>query len=305
MKIKMFKFKALVFIVFLAFTVYLAGCKSDSNKTKEIDDAIEVDDELAEDFNKAKQVFYSLPSPIETAMLMKRAGAKYNEDYLNAIDNIPNYTTNKSMALNLGVYSADLSFSSMFDQSQAAIKYLSATKKLAEELGILNAIDKSIVDRMELNVNNRDSLMEIISETFMNSNSFLKENDRAETAAIILVGGWIEGLYIASQIAKATSSNSEIIERIVDQRLSLATLISLLEEYEEQDENVASLLPELHNLKSIFDKIQISSSAIETKTDNQTGKTIILSKTESSISPEIFETLCQKVETLRTKIING
>ncbi|MBU0765864.1 MAG: hypothetical protein KJ607_13650 [Bacteroidetes bacterium] len=306
MIIKKFKFSMLGFLSLLAIAAFQSGCLSDgTNAEREINDAIEADEELAEDFNKAKQVFYSLPSPIETAMLMKRAGAKYNEEYLNTTDNIPNYTTNKSMALNLGVYSADLSFSSMFDQSQAAIKYLSATKKLAEELGILNAVDKSIIDRMEANVNNRDSLMEIISETFMNSNSFLKENDRAETAAIILVGGWVEGLYIATQIAKATEQNSELIERIVDQRLSLATLISLLEEYEEDDENVASLLPNLREMKGIYDKVQISSSGVEVKTDEQSGKTTISSKSESSISPEIFEELCVKSESLRNKIVNG
>lgn len=301
MSVKLFRFSVFAFLaVFL-----LAGCNQQGgNLDQTIDDAIEADEELAEDFNKAKQVFYSLPSPIETAMLMKRAGAKYNEDYLNPTDKISNYTTEKERALNLGVYSADLSFSSMFDQSQAAIKYLSATKKLAEELGILNAVDKSIVDRMELNVNNRDSLMEIISETFMNSNSFLKENERAETAAIILVGGWIEGLYIATQIAKATDSSSEIIDRIVDQRLSLATLMSLLEEYEESNQDVASLIVELKGLRAVYEKIQIASSEIVTETDASTGKTVIKSTTESSVSPEVFEELCAKAEEFRNNIVN-
>jgi len=88
-------------------------------------------------------------------MLMKHAGAKYNTEFLNSVDNASKYTTSKSKALNLGVYSADLSFASMFDQSQATLKYLSVTKKLADDLGILNAIDKSIVTRMEKNINNR------------------------------------------------------------------------------------------------------------------------------------------------------
>lgn len=186
MKINFLRFKTIGVVALFSAAIMIYSCKSDGeNVEDDIDDSIDIDDEIADDFNKAKQVFYSLPSPIETAMLMKRAGAKYNEEYLNSIENVSNYTTNKSMSLNLGVYSADLSFASMFDQSQAAIKYLTATKRLAEELGILNAIDKSIIVRMEENINNRDSLMEIISETFMNSNSFLKENDREETAAII------------------------------------------------------------------------------------------------------------------------
>ncbi len=303
MKINFIKFKTIGIIALFGLAIMVYSCKSEGENVEDsIDDSIDIDDEIADDFNKAKQVFYSLPSPIETAMLMKRAGAKYNEEYLNSINNISNYTTNLSMSLNLGVYSADLSFASMFDQSQSAIKYLTATKRLAEELGILNAIDKSIIVRMEDNINNRDSLMEIISETFMNSNSFLKENDRAETAAIILVGGWLEGVYIATKIAQATSSNKELVERIIDQRLSLSTLISLLNEYKE-DENIKVLIPKLDELKAIFDQIQVSSSKIEPVTNDETNVTTLKTQTETSISPEVFENLCNTVDKIRNEIV--
>ncbi|MFH2141529.1 MAG: hypothetical protein ABIJ97_03840 [Bacteroidota bacterium] len=302
MKLNLLKFKTVAIITVFCLTAVFYSCKSDGDNVEDaIDDVIGLEDDLANDFNKAKQVFYSLPSPIETAMLMKRAGAKYNEEYLNKIENLSNYTTSKSMSLNLGVYSADLSFASMFDQSQSTIKYLTATKKLAEELGILNAIDQTIIERMEKNVNNRDSLMEIISETFMNSNSFLKENDRAETAAIILVGGWLEGLYIATKITMTTSSNKELVERIIDQRLSLSTLISLLNEYPD-DENVISLKPELEKLKTIFDQVQVSSSQIEAVTEDGSSVTTLKSHTETSISPEVFEKLCSTIEQIRNEI---
>jgi len=231
---------------------------------------------------------------------MKRAGAKYNQDYLNPLSNLGNYTTTKSMALNLGVYSTDLSFASMFDQSQSSIKYLSATKKLADDLGILNAIDKSIINRMEANINNRDSLMEIISETFMNSNSFLKENDRAEIAAIILAGGWVEGLYIGTQVASNTASNKELIERIADQRLSLNTLLSLCGEYKD-DPNIKQILPDMERLKTIFDKIQTTSSKMEVV--EKDGKSIISSKSEVKVSTEVFNEICKAAKEIRSNII--
>ena len=287
-------------IIFCSAALFFA-CAG-GNGEEAIDEAVEVDEELVNDLNKAKQVFYSLPSPIETAMLMKRAGAKYNSEIMNPIENLANYSTNKIMALNLGVYSADLSFASMFDQSQASLKYLSATKTLADDLGILNAIKKSTIERMESNINNRDSLMEIISETFMNSNSFLKENERSETAAIILVGGWIEGLYIASQIAKATVSNNELIERIIDQRLSLATLMSLLKEYDQDNEDIASLLTDLGEIKAIFDQVEITTSKIEPVTDEETKITTLKGKTEISLKEGVFENLCEKVAALRNSI---
>jgi hypothetical protein len=302
-KLRNMRFKNLFISFFYILVIgglimFLPSCSSSDKSTeeKQLEDSLNADDE----FNKAKQVIYGIPSPIETAMLLKRAGAKYNQDYLNPLSNLGNYTTTKSMALNLGVYSADMSFASMFDQSQASIKYLSATKKLADDLGILNAIDKSIITRMENNINNRDSVMEIISETFMNSNSFLKENDRGEIAAIILTGGWLEGLYIGIQIVKNTSQNKELMERIADQRLSLNTLISLLNEYK-NDANVQSILPDMERLKKVFDKIQVSSSKIEVVEKN--GKNIITSTSEVKFPPEVFEELATLVTEIRSNII--
>ena len=300
MNFKLMKITNLAILSFFTASTLFVGCNSDSNNVEDqIEDSVTTDNNVDE-FNKAKQVIYGIPSPIETAMLMKRAGAKYNQDYLNSLTNLGNYTTTKSMALNLGVYSTDLSFASMFDQSQSSIKYLSATKKLADDLGILNAIDKTIITRMETNINNRDSLMEIISETFMNSNSFLKENDRAEIAAIILCGGWIEGLYIGTQVAKNTAQNKELIERIADQRLSLNTLLSLLAEYKE-DPNISAILPDMERLKVIFDKIQTTSSKMEVV--EQDGKSIISSKSEVKVSTEVFNEICEAASEIRTNII--
>lgn len=305
MKINFSQFRTLQLISVISLALLIYGCKSNNGVSDESKDTTEIDEEVQKDLNKVKTVFYSLPSPIETAMLIKRAGAKYNEEFLNPLENVSKYTTNKSMALNLGVYSADLSFASMFDQPQASIKYLSTCKKLADDLGILNAIDKSLIDRMDANVNNRDSLMTIISESLMNSNSFLKENDRAETAAIILVGGWIEGLYIATKIAKTSTTNKDLIDRIVDQRLSLSVLLSLLEEYKDgnQAETVKELTGQLTEINAVYEKIQISTTKIEPQLNQNTKTTTLTSKTKIVISPEVFDQLCAIVDKFRNSII--
>jgi hypothetical protein len=70
-----------------------------------------------ENIKQAEKIFYTLPSPLESAMLIKSAGAVFDEDLLNPVDNTRNYNTNKSMALNLGIYTCDLSFASLYDQT--------------------------------------------------------------------------------------------------------------------------------------------------------------------------------------------
>jgi len=174
MNIRKIPQKALNFYAVFLIILIAASCSSDKSKKSDSDemvtlDSLEINEQLIKDVKAVKEIFYSLPSPLETAMILKQAGAKYNEELLNPTGNVSKYVTNKSMALNLGIYTTDLSYASLFDQTQATINYMNASKKMAEGLGILNAIDEDIIERLEANVNNRDIIMDIISETIMNS----------------------------------------------------------------------------------------------------------------------------------------
>jgi hypothetical protein len=288
-------------------SLILAGCGSDKQKSGSGEitlDESELDDDLLQDINSAKQIFYSLPSPLETAKLLKSAGAVYDEQLLNPVDNTANYTTNRSMALNLGIYTTDLSFASLFDQTQTSIRYMNAAKQMADGLGILDAIDANTIDRLEENINNRDMIMDIISETFMNSSSFLTENERPALASIVLVGGWIEGLYIACNlVGDAPIDDNKLVERIVDQKLSFNIVLALLEDNKDNTD-VADLMADINDLKTTFDKITISTTKIQAVPDEESNVTILKSESTIDITPEVFKELQEKVEVLRTNFIS-
>ncbi len=291
----------------LLIAVLSAGCGSEKRKSGSDELSLsesEINAGILEDVNSAKQIFYSLPSPLETAMLIKNAGASYNEDLLNSVDNTSNYTTNKSMALNLGIYTTDLSFASLFDQTQTSIRYMNAAKRMADGLGILDAIDNNTIDMLEENINNRDRIMDIISETFMNSSSFLTENERPALACIVLVGGWVEGLYIASSIVgDANIEGNKLVERIVDQKLSFDIVMHLLEDNKDNID-VAEILTEIGDLKSTFDKIIITTTSIQAVPDEESNVTVLKSKSTIEITPEIFQELQEKVKMLRSNFIS-
>jgi len=292
---------------FTVFILVLAGCKSDKSKSSREEfglDSTEISADLMNDISNAKQIFYSLPSPLETAMLIKTAGAEYNEDLLNPVENVDNYTTNRSRALNLGIYTTDLSFASLFDQTQTSIKYMNAAKSMADGLGILDAIDNATIEKLEENINNRDMIMDIISETFMNSSSFLTENDRPALASIVLVGGWVEGLYIATNlVGNQPIENNKLVERIVDQKLSFDIVLKLLDDNKD-NEDVAGLLTQINDVKTTFDKITIKSSKIEAVPDPSTNVTVLKSTSKINITPEIFQELSAKVKILRSNFIS-
>jgi hypothetical protein len=291
----------------LLIVVLFSGCGSDKQKrgSNEITlNETELEEDLLEGINSAKQIFYSLPSPLETAMLIKSAGATYNEELLNPVENTSSYTTNRSMALNLGIYTTDLSFASLFDQTQTSIKYMNAAKQMADGLGILDAIDNNTIERLEENINNRDVIMDIISETFMNSSSFLTENERPALASIVLVGGWVEGLYIATNlVGDAPIKDNKLVERIVDQKLSFEIVLKLLEDNKDNSD-VAGLMSDLNDLKTSFDKITITHTKIQVVPDEESNVTVLKSESTTNITPAVFKELQDKVKVLRTNFVS-
>lgn len=205
------------------------------------------------------------------------------------------------MSIAMGVYGADLSYASIFDQTQTVMKYMATSKKIADALGLLSSIDQNIIKRMENNVNDRDSIIRIISETFMNSNSSLKEDNRPALAALILTGGWIEGLYIATQVTKS-SKDKELIDRIVDQRLSFNDMTKLLEQNSDNPD-CAQVLASLGPVKAAFDAIKVQTSNIVPVTDKESKITTFKATSKVTITEEQFNKLKDEAKKLRTTII--
>lgn len=311
MKSKSFQFFYFNLVLLAVALVMMPACQSgesEKNKAEEPElvlDMSELDKELFKDIGEVKKIFYSMPSPLETAMMIRSTGAEYNEELMNPVENASNYSNNKSMALNLGIYTCDLSFVSLYDQTEASINYMNASKKMADGLGILDAINDETIERLEENINNRDVIMEIISDTFMNSSSFLHENDRSSVAAIVLVGGWVEGLYISTQMVEPGSiKDNELVTKIVDQKLSLDIVMRLLDESKE-NEDVQDVLVEMEDLKATFDKIKLTTtSPVKATVDEESNVTTLKSRTQSNITPELFSELQEKVLKLRSKYIS-
>jgi len=295
-------------LLFVSLGLLLAGCnrgtKAGGEGSGEFEASGALDAETQEQLNTAKRIFYSLPSPLETAMLIKNAGAIYNEELLNPTGNTSMYITSKSKALNLGVYSTDLSYASLFDQTQATLDYIGAAKEMADGLNILDAINEETIETLENNINNREMIIDIISETLMNSSSFLKENGLEATASVILVGGWMEGLYIATNLVDDKElKGNKLVERIVDQKLSLDIMVNLLQQSPE-DEDAMTVLDDVKALKEIFDKISIEQGEVTAVEDPETNVTTLKSESSIKITRDVFLELKSKVEEIRTSYIS-
>jgi archaellum component FlaC len=284
----------------------LASCRSGGKGEKKDADSLAVsgaDAAIYEDIKQAEKIFYTLPSPLESAMLIKSAGALFEDDLLNPIENTRNYNTNRSMALNLGIYTCDLSFASLYDQTQLIINYMNAAKKMADGLGILDAISDEDIEKLEANIHDTDVIMDIVSQTYLNSNSYLEENSQPAIAAIVLAGGWLEGLYISTQLVDMKDfDGNKLVGRIIDQKLSVDILIRLLQSNAGHPA-VDELTDEVKKVKTVFDKITLTTSPVRPEYDQTSNVTVLKSEVKSDLSPEVFQELSALVAEIRSTLI--
>lgn len=272
--------------------LFLFSCQSAVNKHHH--DTV---DELGQNYilKSTIEVFNTLPTPGETAKMIERAGVKFDEKIINPVRNAPYYETSFTQALNLGVYCADLSYTTQFDQKQITMEYLGAIKLLADDLNLVQLITKNDLIEIEENLYNCDSIQEIVQDIFLSSGEILNDNKRPEIALLIQVGGWVEGLYIAMQLAKQSGEiNKELVDRVVDQYNSLLLVIESLENFA-NIELINDVLIEMNSLKSIYDKM------IKAEKQNLNSNEELKLNENSSIyvTPEIFMSLYHQILRIR------
>lgn len=286
-------------LVLLSVTALLTtGCGGD--ETANTDELPPVDSTQTTILNVSGEIF-SIPSPIQTAFLIKNSGATYSKEVLNPANKSSQYSTNFSKALNLGIYGADLGYVTIYDQTQDAIGYLNAAKKLADELGVSGAFDAQTIDRFQKNLGNKDSMLVLVGVAYRSSDSYLKNNDRNDVSGLVLAGGWLESLYFATNVYK-TKPNEDVKRRIAEQKSSLQSLIKLLTQYYSQPE-YTEFIDNLNDLSTVFDGVEFKYTYEKPTTDAEKKMTTINSKSEVNITPEQIESISQKVKSIRSAIV--
>ncbi|MDZ4752002.1 MAG: hypothetical protein SGI87_10335 [Flavobacteriales bacterium] len=248
--------------------------------------------------NSIKKILYSIPAPMQMASLIKESGSTYDKTLLNNTENAKVYNGEVKQAINLGVYGADLSYSSIFDRKQESMNFLAAAQKLSRELGVDGALKDDIVDRMNSNMENRDSLLNIVSQAYADLYDYLKENKREHISALVISGGWIEGLYLGTLHCK---NSADLKQRIAEQKYALRDLLSLVNQYTEFPQ-LSGVRADLEEMQALFNEVQETKGGAETSKD-ENGMVVIGGSAGVSMSEETLAKVSTKVKELRTKYI--
>lgn len=252
------KLKLNVLAVLLATLFVLASCGGGGNSGGGKGDAFEEAKSLEEEITHL--VSEDFPRPSEIPYMVMQTGADYNQSLMNSRQGLNGYLANpEKSALNLGVYAADMGYLASYDKTQESIDYFNACKQIADELGIIQGFDPAMVNRVESNIGNRDSLTSVLDEAVGKAAIYVK-SQYSKTGALIIAGSFIESLYLATGIIKTYPNTAykdavlvQLTQVVIKQSSSVDEVMEMLNNPKiEKSETVNGLIKDFAALQASY-----------------------------------------------------
>lgn len=203
---------------------------------------------------KVRDIVYPMPTAFEVTEMINKIEASYIIGLSNELTNVDKYFTDKDQALNLGVYNADLSYASTYNMQQEVMNFMEASEDLVVELGITGAFSKDFVADVEANIDNKEKLTELITNSVYDTYEYLVKSDKEDLSLLVLAGTWVEAMYISCNISQVIYNNPELVKIILHQKSSLEKLVNLLQEHTEHA-TIQDILNDLKPIKEVYDGI--------------------------------------------------
>ena len=254
--------------------------------------------------NVVNDMIQNISSPVEMANQIKNSGVGFDQSVLNSAEKMKDYNTSFKRALNLGVYSADLGYINTFNKNTVVLSYLLAVKELSDGLSVGQFLDYNTLCRMAKSNANLDSLKQLSVSSFNDMDRYLRSQKRSNVSTAIVVGAWVEGIYITCRVIEQTNDN-DLRSRLAEQKPIVDILKIILDNFSRGDSNFGQLCAKLDDLKSIYDGVRITTEIGEAVQKEVDGVLVIEQKdiTHVDIQEGQYEQIIAKVKDLRQFIV--
>jgi hypothetical protein len=223
-----------------------------------------------------QDIVSELPKSTDVPYIIQNTGADYFPGLCNDAASVNRYTnTTAKAALNLGVYITDLGYHCVYTKTQESLNYFKSVQNLTQSLGLSSAIDRSLVERFEKNINQTDSIVYLVNDASQKTNAFLLNNQQEHLSALVFAGTYIEGLYLSTGIIENYPNDGlsdeqknqilvNITKLVLEQKATLAKVIRLLEKVKNnQDAN--DLLSQMKTLEEVYADLNVEQQIKENK----------------------------------------
>src|SRR5512133_2342372 len=253
------------------------------------------------DTNKMREIYYGLLTPVEVCNIFDRLGLSFNDTIISPSDNCNLYISSYQPALNLGVYGVDMGYMKLFGVNKQTVSYFNTIKTLSDRLNMPVSFLSDAVKDVDQTMNDADSLTSLMSDAFKKIDDHLRAEGSQGTLGLMMMGGWIESMYIATQQAyDPVNPDPQVVEKIAEQKYSLLSLLSFMKNYYD-DPMVVFYTKKLKYLNRWFDTFNIYYREGDVKIDT-VRQVITTSGSEMTITVETLNEIRDYIAKLREEI---
>lgn len=300
--------KGKTILILLLFVVICFSCRNKSNTNSQYvfpeEDTIPIDEAEKLSTEAIEEIAKNISSPVEIANLLQTLAVPFSPDYLASSIDPNRQTTSFDKSLTLGILGADLGYLNMYEKTGSSIDILSSIRKLAEGINVGQFFDFETIKRLSLNKSNLDSLLFLSIDSYTQIDKYLRENDRGQLSALMIIGVWIEGQYLATQVM--TEYPDPILrDRIGEQKIILNDLILLANPYCNRDTEFGTLCRDLQDIKQKYRDVRITFTLGEPVSREVDGA-LIVEQTETSVvemTDEQLKAIIEITKSVRNKLI--
>ena len=248
------------------------------------------------------EIYYGILTPVEICTIFNRLGISHNNDILNPISNRDQYLSSSKASINIGVYGVDFGYLKVFGIGQEMIDYMVTIREMSTKLGIPDNFLMEPIRRVETDTSEPDTILFLMNDAYNRIESHLRQEGRESTAGLIVMGGWVEAMFIATQLAyNPEKPDPEVIQKIAQQKYTLTTLLSFLKNYYD-DPVVVYYSKKLKYLKNYFDSFEIYFKKGDLEID--TAKQVFRSTgSNMNVTLETLNKIRDYISKLRTEMV--
>jgi hypothetical protein len=190
----------------------------------------------------------------------------------------------------------------MFGIGQQMIDYMVTIREMSNKLGIPDSYLTEPIKKVESDISEPDTILYLMNDAFLKMESHLREGGRESTAGLMVMGGWVEAMFISTQLVyNPQKPDPEVIQKIAQQKYTLTTLLSFLKNYYD-DPVVVYYSKKLKYLKNYFDSFDIYFKKGDLEID--TTKQVFRSTgSRMTVTVETLNRIRDYVSKLRTEMV--
>jgi len=247
-------------------------------------------------------IFYGVLSPVEICAIFNRLGIPYNNATLNPTSNRDQYLSSSKAAINTGIYGVDVGYLKMFGIGQEMISYMLTIRDMCYNLGIPESFLTVPIEKIQGDISDADTIMSLVNTAYIMIEEHLKTSGRESTAGLMILGGWVEAMFISTQLVyDPLNPDPEVVQRIAEQKYTLNSLLTLMKNYYD-DPIVVYYSKKLKFLKKYFDSYEIIYKKGDLEID-RTRQVFRSSGSEMNINVETLNKIRDYVAKLRTEMV--